>query len=239
MRSAIKPKDRENKTPVYLESAMICGTMGKIIVTSEERTPMKPFAFLSGLAASLVLAFAVAAAPTIRPTVDYSADMAIAAGKEHGTGHISHSGASDRREMTMAGHKMTMISDAQQMVMIVPGTGMAMRMSVPKDPVSQVYEQAKEADFKAVGKEIINGEATTKYEVTDDQAKGHVWLTSDGILMRARMNSTQGDVAIDVSNVKRGPQDASLFEVPKGLMIMDMDKMGGLGGMAVPPGMGK
>lgn len=200
---------------------------------------MKFFRLFSGLAAGVLFAVNAVAAPDIRPTVDYSAEMTIVAGQEQGTAKVYHSGSADRRDMEMAGQKMTMISDTKEMLMIVPGTGMAMRMSVPNDPVSQVYARAEEAKFEIVDKETVSGEATTKYRINEPEARGHVWLTDDGILMRARMTSDHGDVAIDVTNLKRGPQESSLFQPPAGLMIMDMDKMGGMGDMTIPPGMGK
>lgn len=186
------------------------------------------------LAAVALIAGTVSAAPTIKPTVNYSADMTIQTGQEKGTARIYHSGDADRREMSMAGHEMVMISNSKQMLMIMPGTGIAMRMEVPRDPVSQVYERAEQANFEAVGKETVNGEATTKYRIDEPEAQGHVWLTDDGIMMKADMKGDQGSVVIVVDNVKRGPQDPSLFKAPAGLMIMDMNQMKGMGGI---PGM--
>ncbi|RMF11990.1 MAG: DUF4412 domain-containing protein [Alphaproteobacteria bacterium] len=200
---------------------------------------MKTHAFLASLMVAFLVALDAVSAPQVRPTVDYSADMTITAGKEKGTARIYHSGEADRRDMEMAGQKMTMISNADQFLMIVPGTGMALRMAVPRDPVSQVYERAESARFEAVGKEVVAGEATTKYRINEPEAQGHVWLTDDGIVMRARMTSDHGDVAIDVTSLKRGPQDPALFQPPAGLMIMDMEQMRGIGGTAMPPGIGK
>jgi len=195
-----------------------------------------PVVFSMLVAVFSFVAGAAQANPAIKPAVDYSADMTIQAGKENGTARIYHSGDADRREMSMAGQKMVLISDAKQMLMIVPGTGMAMRMEVPRDPVSQVYERAEQANFEAVGKETVNGEATTKYRINEPEAQGHVWLTADGILMKADMKGDQGSVLIEVNNVKRGAQDPSLFKAPAGLMIMDMGQMGGMGAI---PGMGE
>lgn len=196
---------------------------------------MKRPAILSMLLAAFVfVAGSVHGAPAIKPTVDYSADMTIQAGKENGSARIYHSGGADRREMSMAGHKMTMISDDKEMLMIMPQASMAMRMKVPQDPVSKVYDRAEQANFEAVGKDTVNGEKATKYRIEEADARGHVWLTDDGIMMKADMKSDQGSVLIELDNLKRGPQDPALFKAPDGLRIMDMGQMGGMGGM---PGM--
>ena len=93
----------------------------------------------------------------------------------------------------------------------------------------------------AVGREAVNGVATTKYRVAhraDDGTRidGFVWLTSSGVPMR-------GDGAVSVPNGKRtpfawelsqlqiGPQPASLFQPPDGFYRLPASALPGfLGG---------
>ncbi|MEX1147565.1 MAG: DUF4412 domain-containing protein [Sphingomonadales bacterium] len=198
---------------------------------------MKPFPFLTAaVAAFSMMASAVMATPTIKPQVDFSADMNLDVGAESITGRIFHSGGKDRREMKVQQYDMVMISSPEEVLMIVPAAGMAMRMESPEDPLGEFYEQAEDATFEAEGKEKVNGEDTTRYRVTGDGADGHVWLTDDGILVRADVKSDDGEMSLNVTNVKRGSQDAALFKAPSGMRVMDMGSMGG--GMSFP-GLGR
>src|SRR5262249_50892510 len=79
---------------------------------------------------------------------------------------------------------------------------------------------------KPVGEEPINGIVTTKYAVDEatprGRAVGSLWLSADGIPMRcdARFIATdKGKVSTirwELRHVKIGPQDAALFEIPRG-----------------------
>lgn len=189
---------------------------------------MKPFAFLGSLITAFTMTLAAAVAtPSLKPEVDFSADMNLDAGEHSISGRIFHSDGKDRREMKVEQHDMVMISGPDEVLMIVPAAGMAMRMESPEDPLGELYEQAEDATFEAEGKEKVNGEDTTRYRVEGDGAEGHMWLTDDGILVRADVKSDDGAVLINVSNVKRGPQDPALFKAPSGMRVMDMKAMGG------------
>lgn len=74
-----------------------------------------------------------------------------------------------------------------------------------------------------VGRETVNGIATTKYAVDKAIPEGHLsgtlWLSSDGIPMRCEGNYTsrKGKVSTvrwELRHVQVGEQDARLFEVP-------------------------
>ena len=78
---------------------------------------------------------------------------------------------------------------------------------------------------KPVGHEIVNGIATTKYEVDKAIPEGHLsgrlWLSGDGIPMRCdgsltRKNGKVSTVHWELRHLSIGPQDAALFEVPAG-----------------------
>ena len=76
-----------------------------------------------------------------------------------------------------------------------------------------------------VGKETINGIATTKYAIDETVLEGHatgtLWLSRDGIPMRLTGSFTAqkgkvSKVRWELSHVKIGPQPASLFDAPHG-----------------------
>lgn len=74
-----------------------------------------------------------------------------------------------------------------------------------------------------VGRETVNGIATTKYEVEEDstagRAVGSLWISPEGIPMKceARVEAAKGKVSTihwELRQVKVGKQDATLFEIP-------------------------
>jgi len=76
-----------------------------------------------------------------------------------------------------------------------------------------------------VGKETVNGIATTKYAidetVPEGRAAGALWLSRDGIPMKlagsfTRQSGKVSTLRWELSRVKIGPQPAALFEAPKG-----------------------
>ena len=74
----------------------------------------------------------------------------------------------------------------------------------------------------AEGSESVNGQATTRYRVEMNYPpvasfKGRAWVTRDGIIMRIRgegsFGGQAGKVEVEASDIQRGPQMASLFEL--------------------------
>jgi hypothetical protein len=93
---------------------------------------------------------------------------------------------------------------------------------------------------RPLGHERIDGIATTKYAVDREIAEGHlsgfVWLSGDGIPMRAdgRFRAKGGHLSTvhwELRHVRIGPQPASLFEVPHGYAKLPPEAAAGLLGM--------
>ena len=80
---------------------------------------------------------------------------------------------------------------------------------------------------KALGREQVSGLSTTKYDVERLKAEEPytltLWLTDDGIPVQAEASDTRGDYRLVQNNIQRGPQDASLFEVPEGIKLAPVD----------------
>ena len=78
---------------------------------------------------------------------------------------------------------------------------------------------------KPIGRDTVNGIATTKYAIDETVPEGHaagtLWLSAEGIPMRlagkfAAQNGKSSEVRWELKDVKIGPQPAALFEAPAG-----------------------
>jgi hypothetical protein len=94
-----------------------------------------------------------------------------------------------------------------------------------------------------VGDETVSGVRTTKYRVEHTardgtQVDGWLWRTSDGIVMKLEgtVRPTRGrpaQVQMTLSNVKKAPQEASMFELPQGFVKLPTGALAPLlGGIA-------
>jgi hypothetical protein len=98
-----------------------------------------------------------------------------------------------------------------------------------------------------VGRESVNGIATTKYAIDESVPEGHatgtLWLSRDGIPMKLTGSFTaqKGKVSTvrwELSHVKIGPQPESLFEAPKGFSKLPPEAVAPLLGLklkSTPP----
>jgi hypothetical protein len=91
-----------------------------------------------------------------------------------------------------------------------------------------------------IGQDTVNGIATTKYaideSVPEGHAKGTLWLSRDGIPMKLAGTFTgrKGKVSTvrwELSQVRIGPQAASLFEPPPGLSKLPPEALAPLLGL--------
>ena len=95
-----------------------------------------------------------------------------------------------------------------------------------------------------MGSETLEGLKVNKSRVamkdasSDTAMEGLIWETADGITVKMDVSGKSSGRAMQMlmqqSNIKVGPQSASLFEIPAGYSRMDMGSMG-MGGM---PGAG-
>lgn len=207
-----------------------------------------PRCFRVASAISAVLVFAaqpgasLAADALPKPTAAYSATQTIESEGETIKSKVFRDGFKMRAETEENG---TMILDTEngRMVMMMPG--MPMAMAIPLDP-SQDWDQPGALDHckvAAAGTERLQGEATTVYDIDcpakgkDEPWKGKIASTADGIPMRMEMENIEGGkkvpVKITLTDVKRGPQPATLFKLPPGMQV------GTMPGMPLMPGGGR
>lgn len=104
------------------------------------------------------------------------------------------------------------------------GRTMAMRTDTPgmSDPADQ-WGGEMASSATRTGSCNIAGESGHEWTRTEDESPNTACVTSDGIILRATEN---GRTAWETTRVDRGPQAASLFEVPPGVQVMDLGDMG-------------
>ena len=93
----------------------------------------------------------------------------------------------------------------------------------------------KENNIKEVGKETIAGKECTKYTMTMDMMgqsmEQTVWIYK-GIQLKNEMNTEMGTFGSTCKKFEEKDVPASMFEVPAGVKVeeMDMSQFGGFGG---------
>jgi hypothetical protein len=180
------------------------------------------------------------AAPLPVPTAEYSADRVIES--EAGTmqGKVYATKDKERTETTMQGMTSVMIirRDKKLGYMLMPMQKMYRQMDFGQAQQQSGSQPADDVDISEVGSETIEGQATTKYKLVlkDGSAGGFMWITRDGIVMKMDTLMKSGRkktrMTITLQNLKIGPQDPALFEVPAGYAAMP--SFGGIGGFSLP-----
>jgi hypothetical protein len=97
---------------------------------------------------------------------------------------------------------------------------------------------------KPVGREVVDGIATTGYAVdktiAEGRLKGTVWLSREGIPMRCdgsfvSRNGKVSTVHWELHDIKIGRQDDALFEIPSGYTTLSPEAAGTLLGLRLAP----
>ncbi len=146
-----------------------------------------------------------------------------------------------RDEMSMGGQEMVIIRrfDLNKLWMIM---GQGMYMDIDPDGGSDQAQQYTLIEREVIGPETINGMQTTKYksvyESKDGKFGGFTWFTDDNIAVKAFMiHETKGEkqrIKFEITDLRRGNQSDSIFEIPAGYQQFNM---GGFGGMPNPGAM--
>jgi len=200
---------------------------------------------------ALVLAVvALAAGPALAdklplPKASYSADAVFESNGRSYTGRVNVDGYKERRDLKDSngrGSVKIIRRDLGKLFELRPQrrTALELRISAaeaagetgaPGADIDSFYG----ADAIPQGHEVIAGLPTTKYHVATETSPGLkidalVWATDDGIIVRVvgKASIDGGDQAakVELSNVSRGPQDPTLFEVPQGMTVLSPDTAG-------------
>ncbi len=183
------------------------------------------------------------------PKVQYSADshMETSEAVIDGTVHVAP--GMERREFIQDGEKQVLIMrhDKKVMWMLMPDDQAYLEMALGQDGGRKDDVSAYKITQTKVGSETVNGIPTTKSKIImigpkGDKLGGFYWTTKEGIVVKidaiAVDKSSKERLKMELTNLKVGKQDASVFEIPAGYSKMDMGGMGKLmmgGGGGKPP----
>lgn len=192
--------------------------------------------------AALMLSGAAAHAdglPFGQPKVAYSAVTVTEVGGQAIQTRVYYAPGHQRNEVDTAVGEQIMLMDFEKKVsyMLLPmqqaymelpmgANGMGGEMT-GKNPEGTV-------EHETMGRETIDGQETTKYRfsvtTSEGSVNGFAWVTDEGILMRSETETTTsqggqnpGRIVIRLKDLRIGPQDPALFELPKDFQKMQMN----------------
>jgi len=203
------------------------------------------------LSAAVVLGFcAVAIASTAVAQIPqpFSADMSTtsANGDVNMKGKFYFSPPKLRMDMAESGErrgpmggKMSMIVDGDTKMAYMLMVEQQMYMEFPADSRSpMVQRMPKMSDFKSdpcagrenvtckkVGTETVNGRACDKWEAKNKNGEKEIFWIDQKLHFPIKSQAANG-MTTEFTNIKEGPQDASVFKVPSGYRKFDPAAMG-------------
>ncbi len=154
---------------------------------------------------------------------DFSADMVIQPkGEEATTGKMFVKGDKIRQETKEDGETQIMIIRPDKKVtwMIAPEEKTYMEMPYQsEDKTFEEWTAEKEKQAKYLGDETVSGLACKKYESIEDGDKTFIWISKQ---FPFPIKVEDSEVTMEYRNVKAGPVEDSLFEIPAGYRKISM-----------------
>jgi hypothetical protein len=199
----------------------------------------------------LLMLLAVSSAFAYQAPPPFSADVSTtsATGNLNMTGKMYISLPRMRMDMNNAGNgkaagpfggKTSMIIDApaKMMYMLMTEQHMYMEFSMDQNsPMTQRMPKFEDlfkgndpcagregATCKKLGTETVNDRSCDKWLITEKSGKTETFWIDQKI--HFVIKAIVGDITTNYTNIKEGPQDASLFKIPDGFRKMDMGNMG-------------
>jgi len=200
--------------------------------------PVLALLFGLGLAGS-----APAAALVGDTKVPFSADRSVVSNGKTYDGRVFAAPGMQRHEQVINGLPVVAILRADREVawLMLPGLHIYAEFAFPKAVTEYDGVGALGAP---VGNDVVAGLKSARYRVehegTDGSAlDGWVWMTGDGIITKldGTYNSPKKKevkATYMLSNVKLGPQDPALFEIPKGVNKLSPEAVQGLLSLQMP-----
>ena len=168
----------------------------------------------------------------------FAADASVETEEMTAKARVYYKPGKVRDEMKMGGQEMVTIRnfDTNKVWMIL-GQGMYMEIDAAKG--SDQAPEYKLISREVIGPEIVNGMETTKYksvyESKDGKFGGFTWYTDDNIAVKGFLiHEQKGEkqrIKFELTNLIRGAQADSLFEIPPGYQKLNMGGFAGMGGM--------
>lgn len=154
-----------------------------------------------------------------------------------GVGKLFFAGDKVRMEMSAMGHQSVIITDMPHKLayVVMPEQHMYMQMSMEaqgahKGPDWHMYNAANpcanipNTTCQKIGTETVNGRMCTKWKFAGHDAGTNrtVWIDQTGMPIKTVADD---GTAVEITDIKPGPQSPSLFEVPAGYQKLDMGNM--------------
>jgi hypothetical protein len=166
------------------------------------------------------------------PKIEYSADIAITGDGDTIKGTVDHAPNKERRELTVEGDEEVMIVrlDKRLVWSLSPEEKLYTEATLDQALGRQVGANGKPAEPKLKidreGDETVGGQRAVRQKVAGKDfdgtpIEGTVWVTAQGIVVRVDSivvddDGTRHSLRLELSNLKVGPQDPKLFEIPAG-----------------------
>jgi hypothetical protein len=182
---------------------------------------------VAGLVAGLA-ALPAAARMLGDPSVPFSADRTLVVGERSFSGKLYSIPGSQRHEQAIEGVEQVVIlhGNVARGWLVLPGLN-----SFVEFGFTRAAAELRDQDLLStkLGEETIGGQRTTKYRVEHTardgtEVDGYAWLTRDGIPMRLDGLFTPANggkptpFRMELSNLRTGPQDPTLFDVPQNMV---------------------
>jgi len=159
------------------------------------------------------------------PEAEYSADSVIETRMGVVKSKVYHAKAKERQELGggMAGVETIAIARKDKGVVWVLMPASKTYIEQPLGEGTSGNMPDGDYELAEIGVETLNGRKTTKSKFTcalkdGKLLEGFLWMTGEGIAVKmdAAVKDTDARVKIELTNVKTGKQDDSLFELPAG-----------------------
>lgn len=168
-----------------------------------------------------VILFLFAALPgfaVVKPADQFSADQVMSMQGQQMTGRIFVDAGNMRTEMQMQGMPQPAVSivngERKVLWIIMPGNMyMEKLLSQDEDVTRSAWTNPEILEHR--GSETIDGTPCEKFQIKSDEELYLFVTAKDGLPVR--MISADGRLRIEWKNAKKGPQPASLFQLPAGL----------------------
>lgn len=189
------------------------------------------------LLASLVLPAAAQDRPVFKPKRDVAVTYRLTGGQATGQEmrmawlvaeqklRVDLPGGIGWTLMDEAAQKISMVMEAQRMVMEMPLRG-AQGQIIPTSP-------PESARFTRIGTATIAGYACTNWRYEDGNNRGEGCITEDGVMLRSQGSHQGQSGGVEATQVVYGAQDPARFRLPQGYQAMQMP--GGIPGGGRPP----
>ena len=172
----------------------------------------------------------------------FAADAKLETEEMNVTTKIFYQPGMVRDEISVGGQDMVTIRrfDLDKVWMLM---GQNMYMEIDPEENNPQNQQYELIEREVIGRETVNGMETTKYksvyQTNEGKFGGFTWFTDDNIAVKAFMvQEGEGEnqrVKFEITDLRRGEQAQSMFEIPAGYQKFDM---GNFGNMSNPAAMG-